>query len=117
MNRFDKMTDVHDMDQLIAEVLHQSRSGTYELFKEMYLTWKDLFLWYWELVMSSRQFVIGIQFGAFVLIWLASKKFGFRFSVVGIFFVLFYLYSFLDSECHRVNKNEELCTETEINEK
>ncbi|XP_037029161.1 uncharacterized protein LOC119069228 [Bradysia coprophila] len=106
MNRFDKMTDVHDMDQLIAEVLHQSRSGTYELFKEMYLTWKDVFLGYWQLVMSSRQFVIGIQFAGFVLIWFASRRFRFSFSVVGTFFVLFYLYSFLDSECHRKKEIE-----------
>lgn len=103
MNRFDEMTDVHDMDQLIAEVLYQSRSGTFELLQEMYLTWKDLLLLYWELIMSSRQFVIGIQFAGFVLIWFASRKFKFSFAVVGLFFVLFYLYSFLDAECHRVS--------------
>lgn len=103
MNRFHEMTDVHDMDQLIAEVLHQSRSGTYELFQEMYLTWKDLLILYWEWIMSSRQIVIGIQFAGFVLIWFASRKFKFSLSVVGFFFVLFYLYSFLDSECHRVS--------------
>lgn len=103
MKRFDEMTDAHDMDQLIAEVLYQSKSGTYELFQEMYLTWKDMFLLYWELIMSSRQVVIGIQFACFVLIWFASRKFKFSFSVVGVFFLLFYLYSFLDSECHRVS--------------
>lgn len=103
MNRFDEMTDVHDMDQLLAEVLYQSRSGTFELFQEMYLTWKDTFILYWEWIMSQRQVVIGIQFAGLVLIWFASRKFKFSFSVVGVFFVLFYLYSFLDSECHRVS--------------
>lgn len=103
MNRFDEMTDVHDMDQLIAEVLYQSRSGTFELFQEMYLTWKDMLILYGELIMSSRQMVIGMQFAGFVLLWFASRKFKFSFTVVGLFFVLFYLYSFLDSECHRVS--------------
>lgn len=103
MNRFDEMTDVHDMDQLIAEVLYQSRSGTFELFQEMYLTWKDMLIMYGELIMSSRQMVIGMQFAGFVLLWFASRKFKFSFTVVGLLFVLFYLYSFFDSECHRVS--------------
>lgn len=103
MDRFDKMTDVHDMDQLLSEVLYQSRSGTFELFQEMYLNWRDTFTWYWQLILSSRQVVIGLQFAVFVLVWFASRKFKFRFSVVALFFVLFYLYSFLDAECHRVS--------------
>ncbi len=104
MDRFDKMTDVHDMDQLIAEVLYQSRSGTYELFKEMYLTWKDMFALYWGMLVSSRQIVLAIQFASIVLIWFACRRFKLSFSVFGLLFVLFYLYSFLDSECHRVSK-------------
>lgn len=103
LRRFEEMTDVHDMDQLISEVLSQSRSGMFELFQEMYLTWKDLLILYWDRIMSSRQIVIGLQFAGFVLIWFASRKFKFSFSVVGLLFVLFYLYSFLDSECHRVS--------------
>lgn len=102
MDRFDEMTDVHDMEQLIAEVLYQSKSGTFVLFQEMYLTWKDMLMMYLEPIMSSRQIVIGLQFSAFVLVWLACRKFKFSFAVVGLFFVSFYLYSFLDSECHRV---------------
>ncbi|KAJ6637020.1 hypothetical protein Bhyg_09746 [Pseudolycoriella hygida] len=106
MNRFDEMTDVHDMDQLIAEILYQSRSGTFELFQEMYLTWKDMFILTWENVMSSRQIVIGIQFAGFILVWFASRKFKFSLTIVGMFFVLFYLYSFLDSECNRKKEIE-----------
>lgn len=103
MDRFDKMTDTHDMDQLVAEVLYQSRSGAFELFQEMYLTWRDTLISYWEMIMSSRQVVLGMQFAGFILIWFASRKFKFSFSVVGLFFVLFYVYSFLDAECHRVS--------------
>lgn len=98
------LTGPDDIDGMLAEILAQSNFGTTQLIKEYT---REVTSTIWDSLsfsfdMPSRTKDITINFVLLVFAYIVCRRFGINFLVVIIFGVGYFLYEYLDYECHKV---------------
>lgn len=98
-DKFRTATDLRDIDGLLSDILHQSRTGTME---QMAQSWSesiaDAYAWIVNQRYLSNLAVVGVAVGC----WLFSRRFNFNVIYVALLVIAFYIYQYLDAECQRV---------------
>lgn len=100
-----KLTSPDDIDSMLAEILAQSNFGTTQLIKEYT---REVTSTIWDSLsfsfdIPSRTKDITINFALLVFAYIVCRRFGINFLVVIIFGMGYFLYEYLDYECHKVS--------------
>lgn len=100
-----KFSDADDLDGIVAEILSQSNFGTFQLIKELT---NDVTTVVWNRMPSfsldvpPRTKEITINFMLLVFAYIACRRFKINFAIVIVFALGYFLYEYLDYECHQV---------------
>lgn len=87
---------------LCQDIWEQSKQGTMELVREVLWSWNESLHYYWTTLMSNRLFINTLQFAAIALVYIWAKDRGQNVAVIVVGVTAFYIYRYLDAECHRV---------------
>lgn len=105
LTKLDKLSDPNDIDGMLAEILAQSNFGTKQLVKEHTLNVPAVSVWSkfsfgYDIPPRTRQ--ITINFALLVFAYIVCRRCGINFLVVIVFGLGYFLYEYLDYECHKV---------------
>lgn len=103
--KLQKLTNPDDIDGMLSEILAQSNFGMTQLIKEYALEvtstiWGNLSF---GIDVPPRTKEITINFALLVFTYIVCRRFGISFMVVILFGVGYFLYEYLDYECHKVS--------------
>lgn len=100
-----KSKDASQIDGLISEILAQSEFGTLQLVREytndvVDTLWKRIPTWDSNILPRSK--TVFINFIFIVSAYFVCRRFNFSFLVTILFASIYFLYEYLDYECHQV---------------
>lgn len=85
------------------DIWEQSRQGTMELLREVLWTWNESLHNFWTGCLSSRLLINCLQFASIVLAYCWAKDRGLNVAAIVFAATAFYVYRYLDDDCHRVS--------------
>lgn len=84
------------------DIWEQSRQGTMELVREVLWSWNESLHDLWTSILSNRLLINCLQFAAIAFVYVWAKERGLNVAVIVLAVTAFYVYRYLDAECHRV---------------
>lgn len=100
-----KSKDITHIDGLISDILSQTQFGTVQLVKEFTI---DVVTTIWDRFPTfdylPRSKPILINFSLLVLSYFLCRRYNVSFLIAIFFTTLYFLYEYLDYECHKVNQ-------------
>lgn len=94
------------MSAFVQDIWEQSKQGTMELVREVLWSWNESLHNCWTAIVTNRLLANVLQFGAIVLGYLWAKQRGMNVALIVFAVTAFYVYRYLDGECHRVSMLE-----------
>lgn len=73
-----------------------------ELVREVLWTWNESLHNFWTSLLTNRLITNCLQFTAIALAYMWAKDRGYNMAVIVVAVTAFYVYVYLDAECHRV---------------
>lgn len=73
-----------------------------ELVREVLWSWNESLHDLWTSILSNRLLINCLQFAAIAFVYVWAKERGLNVAVIVLAVTAFYVYRYLDAECHRV---------------
>lgn len=102
--KLNKLRDAEDIDGLVAEILAQTKFGAFQIVKEYTVDIIDVLRPVFNIEIPPRAKSLIVNFILLLFAYLACRRFQINFLVVMFFTAAYFLYEYLDYECHKVSK-------------
>lgn len=102
LEKLSKLADAEDIDDLVAEILAQTKFGTFQIVKEYTVDVLQMIRPAFEFEIPSRTKYLIMNFTLLLITYAVCRHFNVSFLLVIFFTAAYFLYEYLDYECHKV---------------